>query len=187
MLPPQRHDRLVPPPLDFGDAHGGRGVLLVARRAGTSVAMIERAYGHFRNQSYQEAQARLDRSREQREVSDAGNATSKLLPALEVSLLVARNRPRRSTGSRNAEPLPTRAGRVGRGDSGQDADRQAACFALRRRQAQAKPRNTAMPAPVSVEGSGTALTETSSKAGPQIASCMLSVLINSSVVKVECA
>lgn len=28
-----------------------------------SVAMIERVYGHFRNQSYQEAQARLDRER----------------------------------------------------------------------------------------------------------------------------
>ena len=39
----------------------GVDVLLVARMAGTSVAMIERVYGHFRNQSYQEAQARLDR------------------------------------------------------------------------------------------------------------------------------
>jgi len=37
----------------------GVDVLLVARMAGTSVAMIERVYGHFRNQSYQEAQARL--------------------------------------------------------------------------------------------------------------------------------
>ena len=37
--------------------------VLVARMAGTSVAMIERVYGHFRNQSYQEAQARLDRER----------------------------------------------------------------------------------------------------------------------------
>ena len=41
----------------------GVDVLLVARMAGTSVAMIERVYGHFRNQSYQEAQARLDRER----------------------------------------------------------------------------------------------------------------------------
>ncbi len=41
----------------------GVDVLLVARVAGTSVAMIERVYGHFRNQSYQEAQARLDRER----------------------------------------------------------------------------------------------------------------------------
>ncbi len=41
----------------------GVDVLLVARRAGTSVAMIERVYGHFRNQSYQEAQARLDGER----------------------------------------------------------------------------------------------------------------------------
>ena len=36
----------------------GVDVLLVARMAGTSVAMIERVYGHFRSQSYQEAQAR---------------------------------------------------------------------------------------------------------------------------------
>ena len=41
----------------------GVDVLLVARMAGTSVAMIERVYGHFRNQSYQEAQAKLDRER----------------------------------------------------------------------------------------------------------------------------
>ena len=33
------------------------------RMAGTSVAMIERVYRHFRNQFYQEAQARLDRER----------------------------------------------------------------------------------------------------------------------------
>jgi integrase len=41
----------------------GVDVLLVARIAGTSVAMIERVYGHFRNQSYQDAQAKLDRER----------------------------------------------------------------------------------------------------------------------------
>jgi integrase len=41
-------------------------VLLVARMAGTSVAMIERVYGHFRNQSYHEAQARLDEERAKR-------------------------------------------------------------------------------------------------------------------------
>ena len=41
----------------------GVDVLLVARMAGTSVAMVERVYGHFRNQSYQDAQARLDRER----------------------------------------------------------------------------------------------------------------------------
>ncbi|MGB0070558.1 MAG: hypothetical protein WBQ11_21250 [Isosphaeraceae bacterium] len=41
----------------------GVDVLMVARMAGTSVAMIERVYGHFRNQSYQVAQARLDRER----------------------------------------------------------------------------------------------------------------------------
>ncbi len=37
----------------------GVDVLLVARMAGTSVATIERVYGHFRNQCYQEPQARL--------------------------------------------------------------------------------------------------------------------------------
>ena len=41
----------------------GVDVLLVARMAGTSVAMVERVYGHFRNQTYQDAQARLDRER----------------------------------------------------------------------------------------------------------------------------
>ena len=41
----------------------GVDVLLVARMAGTSVAMVERVYGHFRNQSYQDAQAKLDRER----------------------------------------------------------------------------------------------------------------------------
>jgi integrase len=44
----------------------GVDVLLVARMAGTSVAMIERVYGHFRNQSYQDAQARLDAERARR-------------------------------------------------------------------------------------------------------------------------
>jgi integrase len=44
----------------------GVDVLLVARMAGTSVAMIELAYGHFRNQSNQEAQAKLDRERASR-------------------------------------------------------------------------------------------------------------------------
>ncbi len=41
----------------------GVDVLWVARMAGTSVAMIERVRGHFRDQSYQGAQARLDRER----------------------------------------------------------------------------------------------------------------------------
>lgn len=39
----------------------GVDMLLVARMAGTSVAMIELVYGHFRHQHYQEAQ--LDRER----------------------------------------------------------------------------------------------------------------------------
>jgi hypothetical protein len=41
----------------------GVEVLLVGHKLGTSVAMIERVYGHFRNQSYQDAQARLDLER----------------------------------------------------------------------------------------------------------------------------
>jgi hypothetical protein len=44
----------------------GVDVLLVARMAGTSVAMVERVYGHFRNQSYQDAQARLDQEKSRR-------------------------------------------------------------------------------------------------------------------------
>ena len=39
----------------------GVDVLVVARRAGTSVAMIERVYGPFRSQSNQEAQAGFER------------------------------------------------------------------------------------------------------------------------------
>ena len=38
----------------------------VARMAGTSVAMIERVYGHFRNQDYHDAQLKLDQLRQQR-------------------------------------------------------------------------------------------------------------------------
>ena len=46
------------------DAHGERGrAPSCPNGGGTSVAMIERVYGHFRNQSYQEAQARLDGQR----------------------------------------------------------------------------------------------------------------------------
>jgi integrase len=41
----------------------GLDAMLVARMAGTSVAMIERVYGRFRSQSLSDAQARLDRSR----------------------------------------------------------------------------------------------------------------------------
>ena len=44
----------------------GVDVLLVARMAGRSVAMIERVYGHCRNESYQEAQAKLDQGRARR-------------------------------------------------------------------------------------------------------------------------
>ncbi len=41
----------------------GIDVLLVARMAGTSLSQVERTYGHFRNQSFVDAQARLDERR----------------------------------------------------------------------------------------------------------------------------
>jgi integrase len=41
----------------------GNDMATVAKMAGTSIAMIERVYGHFRNDHLQEAQARLDRVR----------------------------------------------------------------------------------------------------------------------------
>ncbi len=41
----------------------GVDVLLVARMAGTSVAMIERVYGRFRGVSLADALARLDAAR----------------------------------------------------------------------------------------------------------------------------
>lgn len=41
----------------------GIDILLVAKMAGTSVSMIEKTYGHFRSQSFQDAQARLDATR----------------------------------------------------------------------------------------------------------------------------
>lgn len=44
----------------------GNDVATVARMAGTSIAMIERTYGHFRNDHLHEAQARLDAMREER-------------------------------------------------------------------------------------------------------------------------
>lgn len=44
----------------------GNDVGTVARMAGTSIAMIESTYGHFRNEHLQEAQARLDRARQER-------------------------------------------------------------------------------------------------------------------------
>jgi len=44
----------------------GNDIATVARMAGTSVAMIERVYGHFRNEHLQEAQARLDALRQKR-------------------------------------------------------------------------------------------------------------------------
>ena len=44
----------------------GNDIATVARMAGTSIAMIERVYGHFRNQHLQAAQARVDQLRQQR-------------------------------------------------------------------------------------------------------------------------
>ena len=44
----------------------GNNIATVARMAGTSVAMIERVYGHFRNEHLQEAQPRLDAQRPRR-------------------------------------------------------------------------------------------------------------------------
>lgn len=44
----------------------GNDLATVARMAGTSIAMIERVYGHFRNDHLQEAQRRLDQARQQR-------------------------------------------------------------------------------------------------------------------------
>ena len=41
-------------------------VATVAKMAGTSIAMIERVYGHFRNEHLQEAQNRLDEDRRRR-------------------------------------------------------------------------------------------------------------------------
>jgi len=41
----------------------GNDVVTVARMAGTSIAMIERVYGHFSNQHLQQAQVRLDQAR----------------------------------------------------------------------------------------------------------------------------
>jgi integrase len=44
----------------------GNDVATVAKMAGTSIAMIERVYGHFRNEHLREAQARLDEARKKR-------------------------------------------------------------------------------------------------------------------------
>jgi hypothetical protein len=44
----------------------GNDIATVARMAGTSIAMIERVYGHFRNQHLQDAQARVDALRMKR-------------------------------------------------------------------------------------------------------------------------
>jgi integrase len=44
----------------------GNDVSTVARMAGTSIAMIEHVYGHFRNDHLQEAQGRLDEARKKR-------------------------------------------------------------------------------------------------------------------------
>jgi integrase len=45
----------------------GNDIATVARMAGTSTLMIERVYGHFRNEHLQEAQNRLDEARRKRQ------------------------------------------------------------------------------------------------------------------------
>lgn len=47
----------------------GNDVSTVARMAGTSIGMIERVYGHFRNEHLREAQSKLDEARRQRRVN----------------------------------------------------------------------------------------------------------------------
>ncbi|MBM4071413.1 MAG: hypothetical protein FJ271_21120 [Planctomycetes bacterium] len=44
----------------------GNDITTVARMAGTSITMIERVYGHFRNKHLQKAQDKLDRARKKR-------------------------------------------------------------------------------------------------------------------------
>jgi hypothetical protein len=66
----------------------GVDVLLVARMAGTSVAMIERVYGHFRNQSYQEAQARLDLEKATRGLWPRLLRANEQSPAIGLTLFV---------------------------------------------------------------------------------------------------
>lgn len=44
----------------------GNDVATVAKMAGTSIRMIERVYGHFRNQHFEEAQRKLDESRKRK-------------------------------------------------------------------------------------------------------------------------
>ena len=41
----------------------GNDITTVARMAGTSINMIERVYGHFRNKHLRDAQDKLDRAR----------------------------------------------------------------------------------------------------------------------------
>jgi site-specific recombinase XerD len=49
----------------------GNDIVTVARMAGTSIAMIERVYGHFSNQHLHEAQKKLDESRAKARISQA--------------------------------------------------------------------------------------------------------------------
>ena len=49
----------------------GNDVATVARMAGTSIAMIERTYGHFRNEHLHEAQSKLDQYRANRRNGNA--------------------------------------------------------------------------------------------------------------------
>jgi integrase len=63
----------------------GNDVVTVARMAGTSISMIERVYGHFRNEHLQEAQDRLDQAREQRRANRQGEgACTSVPPSLDA-------------------------------------------------------------------------------------------------------
>ena len=51
----------------------GNDITTVARMAGTSISMIERVYGHFRNKHLRKAQDKLDRARSKRRKSAKAN------------------------------------------------------------------------------------------------------------------
>ena len=51
----------------------GNDITTVARMAGTSISVIERVYGHFRNKHLQKAQDKLDRARKRRRKAATSN------------------------------------------------------------------------------------------------------------------
>jgi site-specific recombinase XerD len=56
----------------------GADVATVAKMAGTSIAMIEKVYGHFTNQHFVDAQSRLDTARQTRAEAASGQAPSNM-------------------------------------------------------------------------------------------------------------